>query len=567
MITSKNIDRIVVVIIVISILLSLGGPLYIFGNKSDDTSGSDQTLMKYETEIFDTSKAMEINIVIEKDKWKNILENAAEKKWQSCDVVVNGTKFSNVAIRTKGDNSLEGITEKQNSNRYSFKLEFDKYNKGQTCFGLDKLCLNNNYGDATSMKEALIYDMFKYMGAEAPLYNYAKIMVNGEYWGVYLALEAVEDSFLTRNYGSAKGALYKPGSDNGAEETDFDMEGLEEEENNDSTEAAVTGGADLNYVDDKLSSYSSIFECEVNKTDKSDHKRVIKALKNISRKKNLDFYMDIDNILKYMAVHNFSVNYDSLLGDGDHNYYLYESEGKLSLIPWDYNLCLGAYECEMGEESNTADSDKSSNNSSDGNKAASDVINKSIDDSWQLTSFFDGILQNDKYLKQYHKYYQKLIDEYVLGPGFKNFYTHTRKVIDGLVKTDPTALYTYQEYNTAAKTLQQVVYLRGQSVNGQLQGKIPSTSDEQEKQKEKLVDCTGIDLNLMGSDSDTEETKAVAEDTEWSEEEWKKYMTEAAEQQKSQKKMVIRNNVNQMTVSLAGICTVITGICFIRKRR
>ena len=87
------------------------------------------------------------------------------------------------------------------TDRYSFKLEFDHYVDGQTCFGLDKLILNNNYADATNMKEALIYDMYQYLGADASLYNYAKLSVNGEYWGVYLALEAVEDSFLLRNYG------------------------------------------------------------------------------------------------------------------------------------------------------------------------------------------------------------------------------------------------------------------------------------------------------------------------------------------------------------------------------
>lgn len=38
------------------------------------------------------------------------------------------------------------------------------------------------------------------------------ITVNGEDWGLYLAVEAVEDSFLKRNYGSNHGELYKPDS-------------------------------------------------------------------------------------------------------------------------------------------------------------------------------------------------------------------------------------------------------------------------------------------------------------------------------------------------------------------
>ena len=73
----------------------------------------------------------------------------------------------------------------------------------------------------------------------------------------------------------------------------------------------------------------------------TDHKRVITALKNISEGSNLETCMDVDNLLKYMAVHVFSVNEDSLSGVMAHNYYLYESDGQLNIIPWDYNLALG----------------------------------------------------------------------------------------------------------------------------------------------------------------------------------------------------------------------------------
>ena len=129
-------------------------------------------------------------------------------------MVVNGETFYGVGIRPKGNTSLTTIAADPTTDRYSFKLEFDHYVDGQTCFGLDKLVLNNNYADATNMKEALIYDMYQYLGADASLYNYAQISVNGEYWGVYLAIEAVEDSFMLRNYGTQDGELYKPDSMN-----------------------------------------------------------------------------------------------------------------------------------------------------------------------------------------------------------------------------------------------------------------------------------------------------------------------------------------------------------------
>ena len=170
--------------------------------------------MEYESALFDTGEVIRINIVMEEDDWNEMLDNAIAEEYYRCDVEVNGETFYGVGIRPKGNTSLTTIAADPNTNRYSFKLEFDHYVDGQTCFGLDKLVLNNNYADATCMKEALIYDMYQYLGADASLYNYAQISVNGEYWGVYLALEAVEDSFMLRNCGTQDGELYKPDSMN-----------------------------------------------------------------------------------------------------------------------------------------------------------------------------------------------------------------------------------------------------------------------------------------------------------------------------------------------------------------
>ena len=62
------------------------------------------------------------------------------------------------------------------------------------------------------MKDYLTYTMMNEFGAAAPLCSFVYITVNGEDWGLYLAVEGVEDSFLERNYGSDYGELYKPDS-------------------------------------------------------------------------------------------------------------------------------------------------------------------------------------------------------------------------------------------------------------------------------------------------------------------------------------------------------------------
>lgn len=417
-------------------------------------------------------------------------------------------------IRPKGNTSLTSIANDPTTDRYSFKLEFDHYVDGQTCFGLDKLILNNNYADATNMKEALIYDMYQYLGADATLYNYAKLSVNGEYWGVYLALEAVEDSFLLRNYGVQDGELYKPdsmniggggepGGDFKADDMDFgdlDLGDMTPPDRNAAPAEQKTaaagerpaddfgfgggkggfsmsgGGADLNYTDDELDSYETIWDGEITDTTKADHKRVVTALKNISEGNALEDYMDVDNLLRYMAVHVFSVNEDSLSGSMAHNYYLYEAGGKLNLIPWNYNLALGG----MGRSND-----------------ATSVVNDAIDNAFSGTTFFDTLMENETYHSQYYAYLQQLVSEYIGGGGFDAFYTRVRSQIDALVESAPTAFYSYDEYLTAAETLYQVVKLRGQSIQGQLDGTIPSTEAAQ-RTSDALVDASALDLSAMG---------------------------------------------------------------------
>lgn len=469
MISHKHISRFIAWAMLLAVGLCLAAIMFSDRLAAAGTTG---VSLEYESKLFDTSQILDVNILIDENDWNNLLENAISEEYYTCDVQVNGETFYQVGIRPKGNTSLSTIVNDPDTDRYSFKLEFDQYIDGQTCYGLDKLILNNNYADAASMKEAMIYDMFQYLGADASLYNYAKISVNGEYWGVYLALEAVEDSFLLRNYGTANGNLYKPegmGLGNGG-----------------GSPASGSGGADLNYTDDELDSYSVIWDGEVTDSGKSDHKRVISALKNIAEGTDLEQSMDIDNLLRYMAVHILSVNDDSLSGTMAHNYYLYESSGKLNLIPWDYNLALGGM--------NAGGMDPGSRTS-----GASSVINSPIDDAFSSTDFFDTLMADETCHSQYYTYLQQLVEGYVNGGGFETFYTRTRSLIDSLVETDPTAFYTYEEYNTAAETLCQVVSLRGESILGQINGTIPSTREAQQSDSSALVDASDLDLTVMGT--------------------------------------------------------------------
>ena len=501
----KHLSKIIVLLLAVAVVLCFVSMAYT--GKYKEKNGLQTVKQEYETKLFNTDEVINIDIRMDAEEWDSMLENAMSEEYYVCDVDINGKTLEYVGIRPKGNTSLSAIAMNSETDRYSLKLEFDHYVDDQTCFGLDKLILNNNYADATNMKEAIIYDMFQYLGATASLYNYAKVSVNGEYWGVYLALEGVEESFMARNFGTKKGYLYKPdsmemgGGDKSAEggdgggpgggPTPGDFPGGDLPEGGPGggmpggkggpPEGFTMGGngANLNYVDDDLDSYSTIWDGDITGANTSDKRRVVEALKNISEGNDIEKYLDVDNVLKYMAAHTFSVNMDSLSGSMAHNYYLYESAGQLNIFPWDYNLSLGGM--DMGSSGD-----------------ATDMINDAIDTPFDGTDFFDPLLENEEYLARYHEYLQKLVDEYVNGGRFDEVYNGIRSRIDELVKTDPTAFYNYEESDAAAQMLYKTIKLRAESIDGQLKGTIPSTDEGQQQDSSSFVDGSEIDVKTMG---------------------------------------------------------------------
>ena len=523
----------------------------------------------YEGTLFQKNQVLEVNILMDEEDWQEMLQNANDETYVPCDVEVNGVTYKNVAIRPKGNTSLTQVT----NDRYSFKIQFDKYQEGQTCDGLDQLVLNNNFSDATYMKEYLAYDMFQYLGVVTPLYTYADVKINGETYGLYLALEGVKESFAERNYGVNHGELYKPesqqagmggdkkggnqpsgmkapegmpnmpeGNDNVSEgkpdmagntgqapegapnmagntgqapegapnmsgDTDQAPEDmpdmpsdasqtgsdpLQEKTNEGETkreqgfkmdrEESHSSGTDLVYTDDDVESYSSIFDSAVFDTTKALQKKVIEALKGIATGENLEQYMTVEENLKYFAVNSFLVNYDSYTGNLKHNYYLYEQDGKLTMLPWDLNLAFAGFQ------------------SNDAKSAVNDPIDTPVSGTTlEQRPMLGQLLSNETYLEQYHNYLDQLVKGYIESGRYEAVITEIKQLIDEYVKEDPTAFYTYDEFTEAVENLEVFCKLRGESVRGQLEGTIPSTEEEQKKDDSSFVETGDLSITAMGT--------------------------------------------------------------------
>ena len=100
----------------------------------------------------------------------------------------------------------------------------------------------------------------------------------------------------------------------------------------------------LQYIDDDPESYQNIFGNAKTDVSSNDEAWLIESLKKLSSYEDLEDVLDMDAVLRYFVVHNFVVNGDSYTGSMIHNYYLYEQDGKLSMLPWDYNLAFGSFQ-------------------------------------------------------------------------------------------------------------------------------------------------------------------------------------------------------------------------------
>ena len=497
--THKYVDKLCAAALVLCLLLTFG-----FMNGEALGIQPAASVMGYETRLFDTEQVHTIDIVM--DDWDGFLETCENEEYAQCAVVIDGEAYQNTAIRAKGNTSLTMVSS-MDSDRYSFKLEFDHYDSGRTYYGLDKLSLNNIIQDTTYMKDYLTYQMMGAFGVDAPLCSYVYITVNGQDWGLYLAVEGVEDGFLRRNYGSDSGELYKPDSmsfgggrgngrefdmknvmdfsENGAFPSPPEAQPFDSTQNTSESERHRGGGpgggmgsddVKLRYIDDDPDSYSNIFQNAKTDITKADQARLIASLKALSEGERLEGVLDIDEVLRYFVVHNFVRNGDSYTGSMVHNYYLYEEEGRLSMIPWDYNLAYGTFQ---------------------GGDAGSEV-NAPIDtpvSGGDSRPMVDWIFDSQEYTALYHQYFQEFL-ETVDTAGLIDT---AAELIAPYVEKDPTRFYTYEEFETGVETLRTFCRLRSESIAGQLAGTIPSTENGQAADASALVDASSITLSDMGT--------------------------------------------------------------------
>ena len=417
--------------------------------------------------FFTDDRVHELDVSI--DDWDAFLALAPEERYVRADVTLDGETVRNVGLRAKGNNSRSLVSDAGHV-RYGLKIEFDHFDRGVTFHGLDKLSLDASFQDNSYLKTYVALDMMDYLGVPTPEASYVAVSVNGEPWGLYLAVEDPEDAFAERLFGEGHGMLYKP-----------DYRSLSEE----------NADVALRYVGDDPALYDNIFRMARFDVTTDDQRELVDALRTLASGEDLESAVDVEEVLRYFAVQSFVVNLDSYLGKTGHNYLLYVEDGRLQMLPWDYNLAFGTYALGRPE---LADDATTHVNQPIDTPAPGEVMLKR------------PLYHNLMLVDAYHARYRELLDELVAGyfesGRFEAELARTAQMISPYVAVDPTAFCSHADFLTGVGALREFCLLRAESVRAQLEGRIPATIAGRGEGGWAPVDASHLDLRDLGELAD-----------------------------------------------------------------
>lgn len=266
--------------------------------------------------MFSETRIVEIHLQFYQENfWELLLDTRHTENFLECDITIDGTLLPSVGARIKGQSSFQIP-----SNKKSLKIDLNEFVDGQKYDGLKKFNLNNGFSDPTLLREKLMYDKCAAIGLPAPRANFAKVFINDVYWGLYILVDQVDDTFLDRVFEESGGNLYK-GDPSG----------------------------DLVYYGEDILAYKPLYQLHnINAEDTwYDLLNLISAI-NLSSDTEyeaaVNSLFEMEDFYTYWALLNYTSSLDSYIGSA-HNYYLYHkgSNDKFNIIAWDANESFGGF--------------------------------------------------------------------------------------------------------------------------------------------------------------------------------------------------------------------------------
>jgi len=228
-------------------------------------------------------------------------------------LTVDGKKYPDVGVHMRGASSFFMVSE---GRKRSLNLSLDFVHQDQRLYGYRTLNLLNSHEDPTFLRSILSYQIAREY-IPAPKANFARVVINGESWGIYVNAQQFNKDFVNEWFGTTKGARWKtPGSPHGQ--------------------------ASLAYLGEDVAPYRGIYEIK-SKDESKPWADLIQLCKILTETKAgllevaLSPILDIDGALKFLALQNVLINNDGYwIRTSDYSIYE-DKSGRFHILPQDSN--------------------------------------------------------------------------------------------------------------------------------------------------------------------------------------------------------------------------------------
>lgn len=282
--------------------------LSLFGQSIVHPLNNDAFLQNELAEIHISLSENDLNVLLGDSLYSNYHFPATFYYYSSS----HNESIQNIGFRVRGNTSRDAY-------KKSFKISFNEYTQGEKFKGLEKMNLIGQHNDPSLLRSWMSLTMLTDNNLISPRSSYIKFYINGQYKGIYLNIEHIDDEFVqSRFINDDYGNLYK-----------------------------CNWGADLNYIGFNQSDYYDIYELKTNEVtnDYSDLIQFIQTLNSISYEDFpcfIEEHFEVEMYLKTLAIEMIIGHWDGYAYNKN-NYYLYQrpSNSKFVFIEYDMDNTFG----------------------------------------------------------------------------------------------------------------------------------------------------------------------------------------------------------------------------------
>ncbi|MCU0612755.1 MAG: CotH kinase family protein [Candidatus Eisenbacteria bacterium] len=271
--------------------------------------------------LFEGDAVHEISLTFHQPGWWDSLtanfEVPGDPLYLAAEFDWGGVHFDSIGVRFKGHSSYSSYP----GVKKPLMLDINEFVEGQEISGLDKLNLNNAFLDPTFVRERCCYELCEALGLPTVRTNFAALHINGEYWGLYVLVEQLDQEFIESRFGSGEAGNLWMGEPHGS----------------------------FTYRGNEQAAYYQEYELESNEeeNDWSALVEVVDGLNNTpvyARPAAISPLMDVNSALAMLAIDNFVVNLDSYIGRcGNFYFYHRDRDSRVVFAKWDVNEAWGLF--------------------------------------------------------------------------------------------------------------------------------------------------------------------------------------------------------------------------------